>query len=45
MELSETLEKVRDSFLDKSAELQALQKKTDNQVRQWTDWGRNLEAV
>lgn len=33
MELSETLEKVRDSFLDKSAELELLQQKATEQVR------------
>lgn len=33
MELSETLEKVRDGFLDKSAELELLQQKATEQVR------------
>lgn len=33
MELSETLEKVRDGFLDKAAELELLQKKAADQVR------------
>lgn len=33
IELSETLEKVRDGFLDKSAEVELLQKASD-QVRQ-----------
>lgn len=33
MELSETLEKVRDGFLDKSADLELLQKKATDQVR------------
>lgn len=33
MELSETLENVRDGFLEKSADLEALQKKSDDQVK------------
>lgn len=33
MELSETLQKVRDGFLEKSADLEALQKKFDDQVK------------
>lgn len=32
-ELSETLKKVRDGFLEKSADLEALQRKADDQVR------------
>lgn len=34
MELKETLEKVRDAFLHKSSEVELLQKKVDEQVRQ-----------
>lgn len=33
MELSETLQKVRDGFVEKSAELEAIQKKATDQVR------------
>lgn len=32
MELSETLQKVRDAFLEKSADQEALQRKVDDQV-------------
>lgn len=37
MELSDTLEKVRDGFLDKSADVEALQRRADEQVRQGTN--------
>lgn len=33
IELTATLEKVRDGFLDKSADVELLQKKVDEQVR------------
>lgn len=35
IELTETLEKVRRDFLDKSAEVELLQKKVDDQVGRW----------
>lgn len=35
IQLSDTLQKVRDSFMEKSADLEALQKKADDQVRQF----------
>lgn len=34
IELTETLEKIRDGFLDKSADVELLQKRVDDQVRQ-----------
>ncbi|XP_051796406.1 kinesin-like protein KIF20A [Acanthochromis polyacanthus] len=37
MELSGTLQKVRDSFLEKSAELEVLQKKSDDQAKSMQD--------
>lgn len=45
MELSETLEKVRDGFLEKSADLEALQRKADDQVRRRTKWGWGLGSA
>lgn len=39
IELGETLEKVRDDFLDKSADLEVLQKKANDQVGGgWCVW-------
>lgn len=35
MELTDTLEKVRDRFLEKSTEVELLQKKADDQVGRW----------
>lgn len=35
MDLSDTLEKVRDGFMEKSADLEALQMRADDQVRQF----------
>lgn len=35
MELSDTLEKLRDGFLEKSTDVEALQRKVDDQVRQF----------
>lgn len=37
MELSDTLEKVRDGFLEKSADVEVLQRRADEQVRQGTN--------
>lgn len=42
MELSETLEKVRDGFLDKSAELELLQQKATEQVRKVSGMPKKL---
>lgn len=39
MELSETLKMVRDGFLEKSADLEALERKADKQVRREELWG------
>ncbi len=36
IQLSDTLQKVRDSFMEKSADLEALQRKADDQVRRFT---------
>lgn len=46
MDLSETLQKIRDGFLEKSADLEALQMKSDDQVK-WDHikWGRGLRAA
>lgn len=44
MELSETLEKVRDGFLDKSAELELLQQKDTEQVRKLSGTPEELLA-
>lgn len=44
MELSETLEKVRDGFLEKSADVEALQKKADDQVTQYTQVGQGFRG-
>ncbi|KAM3593679.1 uncharacterized protein V6R79_019026 [Siganus canaliculatus] len=38
MELNDTLQKVRDGFLEKSADLEALQKKTDDQAKAKEDF-------